>query len=185
LIKRRLSMRIWISALLWVALAAVGCAATAEAQEPCSGFKWDVSKELALFGGASTAVTAAKDAAAAPTLDTDKLYQVTLVPQSGVAFALAPAKKTYTDKANGGLVTIKLPASGNYRVSVDASLWLDVVDNGALATVRDYQGQPTCDAPHKIVEFALSGTHVTLQLSGSSQPVVRVTVTLATPQKVF
>jgi hypothetical protein len=55
---------------------------------------------------------------------------------------------------------------------------------GKLAATRDFQGQQGCDAPHKVVEFDLSGAkNYVLQLSASSQASVRVTVTQAPAPK--
>jgi hypothetical protein len=80
-----------------------------------------------------------------------------LLTQSEVTFALSPEKKMRTDGAVAGLALLQLTAPGNYRVSLDVPFWIDVVASGELATTRDFQGQPSCDAPHKIVEFDLSG----------------------------
>ena len=167
-----------LSLVLIVLVGAGGTAAFAA--DPCSGFKWDVSKEHALFGGPSVALTAGKDEAAAPTIGTDRLYQLQLMPQTEVAFALAPGKKMLTDGAYAGLAALELDAPGNYRVSVDVPFWIDVVANGKLAATRDFTGQQSCDAPHKIVEFDLSGAkRFVLQMSGSAKPTVRLTVTQA------
>jgi hypothetical protein len=152
----------------------------AVAADPCLGFKWDVSKEHALFGGPSIALSAGKDVASAPTIGADRLYRLQLVPQSKVAFALAPGKKTSTDAVFAGLAALKLAAPGDYRVSVDAPFWVDVVADGKLATTKDFQGQHGCDAPHKIVEFDLTATReLILQMSGSATATVRLTVTRA------
>jgi hypothetical protein len=148
--------------------------------DPCSGFKWDVTKEHALFGGPGAALAAGKDAASAPTVGTDRLYRLQLLPQADVAFAMPPGKKMLTDGAYAGLATLKLAAPGNYRVSVDVPFWIDLVANGKLAVTRDFQGQQSCDAPHKIVEFDLrDAQQFVLQLSGSTQPTVRLTITQA------
>jgi hypothetical protein len=161
-----------------------GYVTAAFAADPCSGFKWDVSKELALFGGQGVALSAGKNVASAPALGTDRLYQLTLPPQSEVAFALAPGRMKSNDGVYAGLATLKLDAPGNYRISVDASLWIDVVGKGQLAAMTDFQGQQSCDAPHKIVEFDLNGAkEFMLQLSGSANATVRLTVTKTTPPK--
>jgi hypothetical protein len=168
-----------VLSLVLIALAGAGGPA-AFAADPCSGFKWDVSKEHALFGGRSVALAAGKDEATAPTIGTDRLYQLQLIPQSEVAFALAPGKKMLAEGAYAGVAKLELDAPGNYRVSLDVPFWIDVVANGKLAATRDFQGQPSCDAPHKIVEFDLSGAQrFVLQMSGSAKTTVRLTVTKA------
>jgi hypothetical protein len=151
---------------------------TAFAAEPCTGFKWDVRKEQAIFAGASSTLAAGKQAASTPSLGIDRLYQLQLIPQSEVTFTVEPGKKKDPDGAYAGLATLDVDVPGNYRVAVDASLWIDVTAHGKLATVNDYQGQQGCDAPHKIVEFDLSGAkHFVLQFSASSAASIRVAVT--------
>jgi hypothetical protein len=172
----RLNKAIW---LLLIVLVDTGVE-SAFAADPCSEFKWDVSKEHALFGAPGLALSAGKDAATAPTIGTDRLYVLQLAPQPEVAFALAPGKKMLADGAYAGLATLKLDTPGNYRVSLDVPLWIDAVANGKLAVTKDFQGQQRCDAPHKIVEFDLSGAQqFVLQMSGSAKPTVRLTVTQA------
>ncbi len=152
--------------------------------DPGAGFKWDIAKEHALFGGQSVVLDAGKDVASAPTIGADRLYQLRLIPQSAVVFALAPGKTMLADGAYAGLATLKLERSGNYRVSVDVPFWIDVVANGKLAATRDFQGQRSCDAPHKIVEFDLSDARqFVLQVSGATQATVRLTVTQAPAPK--
>jgi hypothetical protein len=169
-----------VLSLVLIALVGAGGPAVFAADDPCSGFKWDVSKEHRLFGGPSVALTAGKDEAAAPTIATDRLYQLQLMPQTEVAFALAPGKKMLTDGAYAGLAALELDTPGNYRVSVDVPFWIDLVANGKLAATRDFTGQPSCDAPHKIVEFDLGGAkRFVLQMSGSAKATVRLTVTQA------
>jgi hypothetical protein len=157
---------------------------SAFAADPCSGFKWDISKEHALFDGPGVALPAGKDVASAPTIGADRLYQLQLLPQTKVTFALAPGKRMLTDGAYAGLAVLKLDSPGNYRVSVDLPFWIDVIANGKLAATRDFQGQQSCDAPHKIVEFDLSDAkQFVLQVSGAAKATVRLTVTQAPSPK--
>ena len=73
---------------------------------------------------------------------------------------------------------------GSYRIAVDGPMWIDVIDSGKLAVATDFQGQQTCDGPHKIVEFDLTGAkRFALQLSGSAKQTIRLTVTQAPPRK--
>jgi hypothetical protein len=168
--------------LAMMAIAAAG-ATRAVADDPCLGFKWDVSKEHALFGGAPAALSAGKDLHSAPAILVGRLYALELAPQGAVSFAAAPGRKITTDGAYGGLAILQLATAGEYRVSVDAPVWIDVAAAGKLATVEDYQGLHSCDAPRKIVEFNLAGaSRFVLQLSGAAQAVVRLTVTQAPPK---
>jgi hypothetical protein len=171
--------------ILSLVLTAIAAAAAtrALADDPCLGFKWDVRKEHALFGGASAALSAGKDLPSAPTIVAGRLYSLRLEPQTAVSFAAAPGKTSEPDGVYAGLAVLKLETAGNYRVSVDAPLWVDVAADGKLTAVEDYQGLHSCDAPHKIVEFKLAGAaRFVLQLSGAKKATVRVTVTKAPPR---
>jgi hypothetical protein len=166
--------------LLLIALGA----APAFAAGRCTGFKWDVSKELALFDAPSVALAAGKNDGSAPTIGADRLYQLQLSPQAAVSFAAAPGRSTPADGAYAGIAELELGAPGSYRIAVDAPLWIDVLVNGKLATPTDFQGQQNCAGPHKIVEFDLTGAkRFVLQFSGSATPIIRLTVTQAPPRK--
>jgi hypothetical protein len=148
------------------------------AQDPCGGFKWDVSKERALFATSARATPAGKDAAAAPVIEPNRLYQVQLLPQAQVAFSLPPGKQQSADGSYAGLAALKIPKSGSYRIALDSGFWVDVVAGGKLVPAKDYEGQHECNAPHKIVEFDLDNQGpLLLQFSGVSQAAVRLTVT--------
>ncbi len=156
----------------------------AQADDACMDFKWDVSRERALFAGTATAVTAGTDQKSAPIIVPDRLYALRLTAQDHVKFAAAPAKKSAGTAVYAGLASLKLPAQGSYRIAVDLPFWIDVVSNGTLVSAEDFQGQHECSAPHKIVVFALEGTQpFVLQLSGAAQDNVLLTVTAAPARK--
>jgi hypothetical protein len=164
--------------------ALVGIAgAPAMADDACVDFKWDVSRERALFAGPATSLTAAADSKAAPAMLLNHLYEVMLQPQEKVAFAVTPGKKNPRAGSHAGLLTFKIPSNGSYRVAIDMPFYIDVVSDGALVAATDFQGQRGCSSPHKIVVFDLKGTRpLILQLSNADPDSVRLTIT-ATPAR--
>jgi hypothetical protein len=153
-------------------------ATQAFAEDPCGGFKWDVSKERALFASSARPTPAGKDTAAAPVIEPNRLYQLQLKPEAQVTFSRPPGKKPPGDGSYAGLAALKIPKSGSYRISLDSGFWVDVVTGGKLVPAKDYEGQHDCAAPHKIVEFDLDNqAPLLLQFSGVSQAAVRLTVT--------
>ncbi|HEV7357065.1 MAG TPA: hypothetical protein VGN99_03655 [Steroidobacteraceae bacterium] len=164
--------------------ALVGIAgAPAMADDACVDFKWDVSRERALFAGPATSLTAAADSKAAPAMLLNHLYEVMLQPQEKVAFAVTPGKKNPRAGSHAGLLTFKIPSNGSYRVAIDMPFYIDVVSDGALVAATDFQGQRGCSSPHKIVVFDLKGTRpLILQLSNADPDRVRLTIT-ATPAR--
>lgn len=168
--------------LVTMAIAVAG-ATRVFADDPCLGFKWDVRKEHALFGGTPAALSAGKDLSSAPTIVAGRLYALELAPQSAVSFAAPPGQTHAPDGAYAGIAVLHLETAGDYRVSVDTPVWIDVAADGKLAPVGDYQGLHSCDAPHKVVEFKLAGgSRFVLQLSGAPKAAIRLTVTQAPPK---
>jgi hypothetical protein len=152
-------------------------AVTAQAQDGCTDFKWDVSRERALFAGPPTVMVAGTDVKSAPIVLPNQLYQLTLTPQSGVTFSVRQGKKT-TDDAHAGLAVLRINAPGNYRVAVDLPVWIDVVTTDSVLQPTDFQGQHGCAVPRKVVEFDLKGTKpFLLQFSGAAIDQLLVTIT--------
>ncbi len=161
-------------------LLTLGFAVTAKpalADDGCVDFKWDVSKERALFAGPASAVNAGTDAKSAPVIVPNRLYKLRLTPQEQVAFPVPPAKKA-AEGAFAGLATLNISAAGAYRISIDLPVWIDVVASGALLAAKDFEGQRNCSAPHKIVEFALNGARpFVLQFSKGVSEQILLTIT--------
>jgi len=151
----------------------------AHADDACAGFKWDVKHEHALFVHEGHVANAGKDDASAPTLDVDKLYLLTLVPQKTVKFAAPPSKKMLADGASAGLVHFRVAKPGQYRVSVDVPFWIDVIADGKAIASTDFSGAQGCTMPRKIVLYDLPATQKTLtvQFSGATEDKVHVTLT--------
>ena len=147
--------------------------------DPCGGYKWDVSTERALFAAAAKPLAAGKDRASAAPMVANQLVTVTLHPVSEVSFPATPGR-TPPSGSFAGVVALRVPAPGKYRISVDVPLWIDVAGGAILAPVLDYEGLHDCSAPRKVVVFDLqAGTEWTLQVSGADRVAVRLAVTPA------
>jgi hypothetical protein len=166
--------------LPWLPVLLLGGGATAAmaADDPCTGFKWNMTQEHALFAQAPQAAAAGHDLASAPTVKAQQLYELTLAPQDAVKFVVPPGKKSLADGAFAGLVHLKVPAAGSYRISLDAGFWIDVVGNQKLIESTDFGGMHGCDTPRKVVIFNLpAGDDLVLQISQAAKDHVRVTLT--------
>ncbi|HXI76038.1 MAG TPA: hypothetical protein VNH21_02820 [Steroidobacteraceae bacterium] len=166
-----------------LALLVGGAAVPAVADNDCVDFKWDVSKERALFGQAPVELTAGNDSKSAPGIVPNRLYKLRLAVQDHVVFSVPPGRKMMGTPAFAGLAALRIEAPGSYRVAIDLPLWIDVVSNGNLVQPTDYQGQHACSAPHKIVVFDLGSQPVILQFSNAFQDDVLLTVTAAPARK--
>jgi hypothetical protein len=150
----------------------------AHADDPCAAFTWDVRHERTLFSQPPRPLAAGQTTAASPALTADQLYQLNLSAQAQVTFVTPPGGKRRVEGAYAGLARVTVTAAGIYRVSIDQPVWVDAIANGAAITSKDFQGRRGCNAPHKVVEFALpAGTPVTLQFSESEGSTITVTLT--------
>jgi hypothetical protein len=165
----------------WAVLALSLAAGIASAQDdPCAKFSWNVDKERALFATAPLALAAGHNAASAPQLEPGRLYQLQLTADAQVTLALPSGKKSNTapDSSYAGLARLSLQQPGNYRVSADQPVWIDIVADGKMIDSADFQGRAGCQAPHKIVQYSLpAGRELLLQLSGAPSATVRLTIT--------
>jgi hypothetical protein len=150
--------------------------------DPCARFTWDVSNELAVMKQVPKAISAAsKPGRDAPQLQLDTLYEIKLIAQSGVTFLVTPGKPALPDNAHAGIAKFHTDKAGRYRISITSGHWIDVVDGTDLVRSRDFQGARGCERPHKIVEYDLpAGRALTLQLSGSPDAAVILSVTAVT-----
>jgi hypothetical protein len=171
------------AARFWATLALSAAAAIAAAQalaqdDPCEKFSWNVAHERALFAATPQAIAAGHDAASAPQLAPERLYQLQLAAAGQVTLQLPPGKKPATDSTYAGLAHLSLQQPGSYRVSVDQSVWIDIVADGKMIDSADFQGRSGCQAPHKIVQYSLpAARELLLQLSGAPSAGVRLTIT--------
>ena len=170
----------------WALLAGVpllpvsaGQATAGEEGDGCAHFAWNVAHEVALMKQSPQSITAgAKPGKEAPQIQVDKLYDVKLVGQGTVTYAVKPAKPTLNDSAQGGLVRFRVDKAGLYRVSITSGHWVDVVDGAEFIKSKDFTGARGCERPRKIVEFELpAGRDLTLQFSGSTDQSVAVVIT--------
>ena len=158
-------------------------AASAADPDPCTRFTWDVSHELAVMQQKPRAIAAAtKPGSDAPLLEVGRLYEVRLVPQAEVTFAVTPGRQKRDDDAHAGMVRLRTEKPGRYRIALSSRHWVDIVDGGKPIESRDFQGAAGCSRPHKIVEFDLPGdSELVLQLSGAREAAILLGVTALAP----
>src|SRR5258708_33205151 len=75
-------------------------AVPALADDPCAGFRGDLSKERALFAESALTLAAGKDPMSGPAVVPNRLYQLHLPAQDHVAFVTPPAQKMLPEGAS-------------------------------------------------------------------------------------
>lgn len=148
--------------------------------QACSGFHFDVSKELKVFEGPPRNVTAAPAAASPAAIDVNQLYAVTLADQSKVTFATAPEKSTVADGSFAGLLKVTSPRTQTIRVTATEAAWLDVISGGKVVESSRHTGSGNCKVLRKVVEFTVAPDQpVIIQVSGSTEKQIKLAVTTA------
>ena len=54
--------------------------------------------------------------------------------------------KTFAGDGAGGLLTVRVPVAGRYRITLDAPMWLDVINADSPIESTAFQGQKPCTA---------------------------------------
>lgn len=156
----------------------VGNAMAADNAPACTGFRFDVSKELKLFEGTPRNVTATAAPASAAAIDVNQLYNVALADQGKVTFVTSPAKSTVADGSFAGLLKIVSPRVQTVRVAATEAAWLDVVSGGKPIESTRHTGSGNCKLLRKVVEFSITPNHpVVIQISGSTEQQIKLAVT--------
>lgn len=167
-------MRSLFAFVLWL----LAVDALAQASGGCDDVRWDVATERALFMTAhGTGVVAGQVTSAAPGVLVGELFEVALHPQESVQLAAPPSKVMLPDGLFSGLLHLRIPAAGRYRIAVDERAWIDVVDAARVISSSEFSGAATCTKPAKIVLFDLpSSESLWLQISGATSARVNVTI---------
>ncbi len=174
-----------------IALLALSIAATAMETEAesaahhhaappgCTGFRFPVETELALFAAKPTATSAGSTLTASPSTQLRQLYAVSLAEQSKVRFVAQPEKATLDEGSYAGLLRLEAASAGAFRVSLDEAAWVDVIHEGQALSATRFTGGHQCESLRKSVEFQIParGT-VVIQISGSTDQVVQVLFTV-------
>lgn len=145
------------------------------AQEPvgCDKFKWDVPRERAALAQASIPKLAPGGDLTGP------LPQTVVLELQPPADAKLPSPPERAPKPGtfAGFSTLKsVPANGIYSISLSAGAWVDVVQNGTFLKPKMFSGVTGCDGIRKTMKFDLAAGTATIQISGVSEPSIKMTV---------
>ncbi|WP_145735587.1 hypothetical protein [Nitrospirillum pindoramense] len=156
-----------------------GKAVSSPVDPSCKGVAVEWPTDLKAWGLTAVPVTAATASGGAPALTPGAPARVALAPKAGVTLATTPPKPA-GESTYAGIVSFTVPASGPYRIALDAGAWVDVVANGTAVESTSHKHGPNCSGIHKVVDFGLAAGTYRLQLSNS--PVPAVTVLVVPPQ---
>jgi hypothetical protein len=167
-----------IFSVLFVLFASSG--RPAHADDPagsCQATGWDMQNEMAAFKSTAENVPAAVTQVNLAPLDVGVLYVVKLHPQTDVHYLASSDRKSLVHSPLGGLVALVVPKDGDYRITVDSPLWMDVVGPTGALKPAAYTGWHECRLFRKSIEYTLTaGDPWVLQISEATPELVRVVV---------
>ncbi len=105
---------------------------------------------------------------AAARIEVGQAARVTLLPTPQVHYALLP-EKPGGSVSYGGIIGLRIPEAGHYRLASGSSAWLDLVRDGKAAVSTAHGHGPACSGIHKMVDFVLQPGDYTLQVSASGE----------------
>lgn len=162
----------------WLVCVAPAMPAVADS---CDAFTWNLAHERSLFASTPSRLSAGKDAASAPPVDVDRLYELSLSPSTEVDLPVTPGRKRDGEATSAGIVRVHVARAGLYRVSLSEGDWIELVHDGTALPSGDHEGQHECSAPRKVVQFQLPAGDLLVQLSAAMSATVRLTITPAPP----
>ncbi len=173
-----------------VQVGAMSLAAQTKMQGGCGAYSIDLGNEMRLMAGEAVKVEAGRDVAGAPAEQTGQAMEVHLRPQTEVELAAAPAQDRGGAERKAGLVRLTSGVgdtkgngeleAGDWRVSVDRFVWVDLVGSGQLMESGAFAMERDCPTIFKTVVFHVpEAMPAVLELTGASEGTVRVVVTRA------
>jgi hypothetical protein len=147
------------------------CGAAA-APTGCDQFKWAIAHEQA-------ALTAPAGEPLAPgaALPADSGARLKLVPFGEAKLALAPERPPRFSPSFAGAYPLDAAiAPGVYKVTLSASAWIDVIQDGKFLKSIAFSEATGCANARKSVKFRFAAGPVTLQLTGVGDPDVAIIV---------
>lgn len=155
--------------------AATGFQGAASA-ETCAAFKWSVAADLTLMAAPETVTVASGGAIASVP---SKAIQLQLEPSPGIKFPAASGIKKQAIPQNSFSGWFKIDAiakPGLYQITIPDHSWIDVVQNDDLVQSTAFSGDPECKTLRKSVQFELGSGPVIVQIGGSAEKSMKLTV---------
>lgn len=157
-----------------ILLLAIVFASPALADPICSKLAWPLDKERALLQGTTQQVPSGA------TLETLPAGAMTFLLKPGAQITLPHASQKPTDPTKfAGFANLPAPDAGDFLISLSGEAWIDVIQDGALASSSAHTGDANCPGLRKSVRFTLVNKPLTLQISNSSGGQIEVVITPA------
>lgn len=122
------------------------------------------------------AAAAGANSAKATLLAPGSAVHATLLPASGVTYAVRP-EKPGAATSHGGVFAFDVSRAGRYRVALGSGAWIDVLRGTSPVASATHGHGPACSTIRKMVDFDLTPGRHLLQIAGSEPAAVTLMVT--------
>ncbi len=140
----------------------------------------NLPEALAAWSKPPTPARAAPAAGAAqPELVPDQPLDLQLRPAAEVTLPNPPGQVRKADNAHAGLVSVRIPAEGRWRIAASAPVWIDVIGPAGPVASTAHGRMAPCTSLRKVVEFPLPAGTWLVQLSGNPGPDLRLMLSRA------
>ena len=162
--------------LLLMATSFLAAPASAAGTGGCESFAWPLAVELSWMkrDDASPVVTGSK-----LDLPPDHALAVMMSPISDVGLQ-APASgkpKAAPEKELGAVIFFeRTNEAGIHQVTLSNGAWIDVIQNGKILPAIEHTGKTDCDVIRKSVRFDLAKGPFAIQITGASEPALKLIV---------
>ena len=142
----------------------------------CARMDADLPSDLATWSQRSPLASATRSAdLGAAVLAPGQAVDARLHPTRDVAYVTQP-EKPGGSVAHGGLLRLRIPAAGTYRVVLGSAAWIDVLKDGRSVASSAHAPGPACSTARKTVEFSLVRGDYVLQVSANADPTLAILI---------
>ncbi|MBS0240025.1 MAG: hypothetical protein JSR89_16540 [Proteobacteria bacterium] len=144
--------------------------------ETCTGFQWSVDTEL---GWAAAPEAQAVQTEGKIVSIPNKAIDVALQPAPTVKLPAASDIKKQAipkDSFSGWFSIGGIAKAGLYQITISNHAWIDVVQNNELVQSTAFSGDKNCKTLRKSVQYELSEGPAIVQISGSPDKTMRLTI---------
>jgi len=154
-------------------LLSVGPLRAAEEPSGCDKFKWNIDHERAALTASDRAkLTSGSEETALPSTG----MILSLIKPADAKLPAAP-ERAPKDGTFAGFTSFKTaPKAGIYTISLSASAWIDVSQDGHFLKPKAFSGATDCDGIRKTMKYQLAAAPFVLQVSGTAQNTISIAI---------
>lgn len=170
-----------VSLVMMTAVALAAPALAQHAPDACVGVSdSNLPPAFAAWAQPATGLDAAAVAAGRlPELEPDRPLALRLRPMAEVTLPNPPGQVRAGGTAHGGLVSVRVPTEGTWRIAASGPVWIDVIGpSGAVLSTAHGRMAP-CTSIRKVVEFPLPAGTWLVQINGNPGPDLRLMLSRA------